>query len=104
MNGVARVVNLGEFGYDSETRRGGRVDDGDGLENRCTCKRTVGSNPTPSATDSIMELLGSLNIEGTTVILITHDMGTADMCFRRIELKDGRILHDTTESEGELCE
>ena len=25
------------------------MDDGDGLENRCTCKRTVGSNPTPSA-------------------------------------------------------
>jgi len=25
------------------------VDDGDGLENRCACKRTVGSNPTPSA-------------------------------------------------------
>ena len=25
------------------------MDEGDGLENRCTCKRTVGSNPTPSA-------------------------------------------------------
>ncbi len=23
--------------------------DGDGLENRCSCKGTVGSNPTPSA-------------------------------------------------------
>ena len=23
---------------------------GDGLENRCSCKGTVGSNPTPSAT------------------------------------------------------
>ena len=29
---------------------GGRVVEGSGLENRRTCKRTVGSNPTPSAT------------------------------------------------------
>ena len=27
---------------------GGRVVEGSGLENRRTCKRTVGSNPTPS--------------------------------------------------------
>jgi hypothetical protein len=30
-------------------RRGARVVDRDGLENRCACKRTVGSNPTLSA-------------------------------------------------------
>ena len=29
--------------------RGVRVAYGDGLENRCSRKRTVGSNPTPSA-------------------------------------------------------
>src|SRR5882757_3868872 len=28
---------------------GGRVVEGSGLENRRTCKRSVGSNPTPSA-------------------------------------------------------
>ena len=28
---------------------GGRVVEGTGLENRRACKRTVGSNPTPSA-------------------------------------------------------
>ena len=32
------------------TRRGVRVAYGDGLENRCIRKGTVGSNPTPSAT------------------------------------------------------
>ena len=32
-------------------RRGAGVVDRDGLENRCACKRTVGSNPTPSAND-----------------------------------------------------
>lgn len=30
-------------------RRGGRVVEGTGLENRQACKRLVGSNPTPSA-------------------------------------------------------
>ncbi len=30
-------------------RRGARVADRGGLENRCACKRTVGSNPTLSA-------------------------------------------------------
>jgi hypothetical protein len=29
------------------------VVDRDGLENRCACKRTVGSNPTPSASKSL---------------------------------------------------
>ncbi len=33
-------------------RRGVRVAYGDGLENRCPRKRTVGSNPTPSAINS----------------------------------------------------
>lgn len=37
---------------ESLTRRGARVVDWDGLENRCTCKRTVGSNPTLSAITS----------------------------------------------------
>jgi hypothetical protein len=31
---------------------GGRVVEGSGLENRRACKRTVGSNPTPSASES----------------------------------------------------
>jgi hypothetical protein len=30
-------------------RRGARAVEWDGLENRCRCKPTVGSNPTPSA-------------------------------------------------------
>ena len=34
------------------SRRGARVVDRGGLENRCACKRTVGSNPTLSATFS----------------------------------------------------
>lgn len=38
-------------------RRGGRVVEGTGLENRQACKRLVGSNPTPSAKRSSYPLL-----------------------------------------------
>ncbi|MBQ3077666.1 MAG: ABC transporter ATP-binding protein [Clostridia bacterium] len=42
----------------------------------------------------IMELLGELNRQGTTVILITHDIETAEYASRIIELRDGRIIRD----------
>src|ERR1700730_10685251 len=38
-----------------EIRRGARVADWDGLENRSRCKPTVGSNPTPSAPVSVRQ-------------------------------------------------
>lgn len=40
----------------------------------------------------IMELLKSLNRQGMTVVIITHDMGVADLCDRKIEIADGKIL------------
>lgn len=45
---------------------------------------------------SIMELFVELNAElGVTTILVTHDLGLAARCPRRIELLDGRIVRDT---------
>jgi putative ABC transport system ATP-binding protein len=52
-------------------------------------------------TDSIMELLGNLNLEGTTVILITHDLDVAKMSNRQVVLKDGRVESDTDSSHGD---
>jgi putative ABC transport system ATP-binding protein len=46
-------------------------------------------------TDSLMELLATLNSEGTTVILITHDPEVAAMSKRQIVLKDGRVEGDS---------
>lgn len=40
----------------------------------------------------IMDLFKSLNFEGKTVIIITHDMGVADACKRKIEISDGKIV------------
>jgi putative ABC transport system ATP-binding protein len=51
-------------------------------------------------TSSLMELLTSLNREGTTVILITHDPEVAEMSSRQITLMDGRIEMDSSAATG----
>ena len=40
----------------------------------------------------IMELFKSLNDEGKTVIIITHDPTVAESCKRKIEISDGKII------------
>ena len=45
-------------------------------------------------TASMMTLLTSLNEEGTTVILITHDLEVAESARRKITLKDGFVDSD----------
>jgi putative ABC transport system ATP-binding protein len=44
----------------------------------------------------ILGLLRELNDEGTTVLVITHDLDVAAVLPRRIELRDGRIAADDT--------
>ncbi len=46
---------------------------------------------------SILELLRELHHDGTTIVVITHDLDVAAAMSRRIEIRDGRILSDTTE-------
>ena len=48
---VGKIVLRGLLGVEFISRRGVREVYGDGLENRCSRKGTVGSNPTPSATN-----------------------------------------------------
>ena len=42
----------------------------------------------------ILALLRELNAQGTTVLVITHDLDVADSLPRRIELRDGLVAHD----------
>jgi len=43
----------------------------------------------------VLSLLRELNAEGTTFVVITHDPEVAGAMNRRIELRDGRVVHDT---------
>ena len=40
----------------------------------------------------IMELFKSLNHEGKTIIIVTHDMNIAEQCDRVIEISDGYVV------------
>ena len=43
---------------------------------------------------SILELLRELHRDGTTIMVITHDLDVAAAMQRRIEIRDGRIIGD----------
>jgi putative ABC transport system ATP-binding protein len=50
--------------------------------------------------DHILELLLHLNhVEGTTLVLVTHDPALADHAGRRITLRDGLVVSDEVQSD-----
>jgi putative ABC transport system ATP-binding protein len=48
-----------------------------------------------AAGESIVELLGELNRDGTTIAVITHNQEVAAAARRRLEIRDGRIVADS---------
>ena len=44
---------------------------------------------------TVLALLRGLHREGTTVVVVTHDLGIAASLPRRVEMRDGRIVDDS---------
>jgi putative ABC transport system ATP-binding protein len=44
----------------------------------------------------VMELIQSINDEGKTILIVTHEDDIAHMCKRIVHLKDGLIINDAT--------
>lgn len=40
----------------------------------------------------ILQLLSDLNGRGTTVVIVTHDLGVASLCRKRVVLNDGKRI------------
>ena len=78
-----------------------------GEQQRCAIARALAGRPALVMADeptgnldsaagaSILELLRELHREGTTILVITHDLEVAAALDRRIEIRDGRIIGDT---------
>lgn len=49
----------------------------------------------------IMEFIRQLNQEGTTIVLITHDMSIAQLANRTVRFQDGKIIFDEPVQEAE---
>jgi putative ABC transport system ATP-binding protein len=45
---------------------------------------------------AILEVFGELHRAGTTIVIITHDRDVAATARRRVEVRDGRVVADTT--------
>jgi putative ABC transport system ATP-binding protein len=48
--------------------------------------------------EDIMRLLGALNAQGLTIVMVTHENDIADWARRRIVFRDGRIVEDRRQS------
>jgi len=44
--------------------------------------------------EEVLNLLGQLNSEGTTIVMVTHDQGHADHAGRVVHMLDGRVLSE----------
>ncbi len=58
------------------------------------CDEPTGALDSKDGGRDVLELLLSLNADGTTLIMVTHDLGVARSLSRAIHMRDGRIVAD----------
>jgi putative ABC transport system ATP-binding protein len=51
------------------------------------------------STADVLEIFGRLNLEGRTIVLITHEPDVAARAKRVIRLADGRVVHDERQAD-----
>jgi len=54
-----------------------------------------------SSSDEVMEMLNRINEEGTTIMLVTHDMKVAANCSRILYIVDGNIKGELKLEKGD---
>ncbi len=81
-----------------------------GQQQRVAVARAVVTNPNLILADEptgnldttngeeVLNLLGQLNSDGTTIIMVTHDQGHADHASRVVHMLDGRVLSENVVS------
>jgi len=55
-----------------------------------------------SSSDEVMEMLNRINEEGTTIMLVTHDMKVAANCSRILYIVDGNIKGELKLEKGNI--
>jgi len=88
------IIDIADSGIDEVS--GGQ------LQRACLCRALINNpkiifadEPTGalnrSASDEVMDMLGAVNRDGTTVMLVTHDVKVAARCTRVMYIVDGNI-------------
>ena len=50
-----------------------------------------------------MNFLGKINESGQTILLVTHDAGVGEAAKRKLLMKDGKIVSDTSENNNKIA-
>ena len=95
---VLKQVNMENFAKEKVRNLSG------GEKQRIAIARAIINNPSliladeptgsldSANTEAIMDFFFSLNKQGKTIIIVTHDKELAEKCHRIIEISDGRII------------